>query len=217
MRKWILMVLAGTMLTACTSNPYTGESQVSNALIGTGAGAGLGAGVGAIVGSFTKVKTKKAIMIGAGVGALAGGAIGIYMDQQEAKLRDRLRATGVSVSRNGNQIVLNMPSHILFSSNGSTINPRFHDTLDSVAVVLREYNKTRVSIIGHTDSYGSAQYNQELSYRRANAVSNYLSERDVWPIRFNIDGRGESQPLATNASYNGKVQNRRVEIQIVPN
>jgi outer membrane protein OmpA-like peptidoglycan-associated protein len=216
MQKVMAVVVAGLVLSACSDNPYTGDSQISNTTYGLAGGAAVGAGVGAIVGKTTKVKTKKAMMIGAGVGALAGGAIGLYMDRQEAQLRQQLRSTGVSVSRYGNQIVLNMPSHIMFSTNQSTIRPQFRETLNSVALVLSEYSRSRLSIVGHTDSQGDEDYNEELSQMRAGAVSSYLARRGINPGRFTVEGHGENEPIASNASVSGRRENRRVEITINP-
>lgn len=216
MKNKSLALFAALSLAACTQNPYTGQSQIANTTLGVGAGAALGTGVGALVGSTTKIKTKKAMMIGAGVGALAGGAIGLYMDNQEAKLRQQLRSTGVSVSRVGDQIVLNMPSNIMFGSDQSNISRNFHPTLESVALVFNEYNNTRISVVGHTDSDGAAAYNRDLSQRRANAVARELTSYGVHNNRFRVSGMGEEQPIATNSSSFGKSENRRVEIYITP-
>ncbi len=137
MNKFILAATASAfLLTACTSNPYTGEQQVSKGLLGAGTGAALGAVAGAIVGKTTSVKSRKAVLIGAGIGALAGGGVGVYMDDQEAKLRQRLQNSGVSVTRVGDSIVLNMPSNITFDSDESDVKSGFYDTLNSVALVL---------------------------------------------------------------------------------
>jgi outer membrane protein OmpA-like peptidoglycan-associated protein len=212
----LLSVAAAFSLTACTTNPYTGDQQVSKGLLGAGTGAAVGAAAGALIGATTKVKTRKAALIGAGVGALAGGGIGVYMDNQEAKLRQRLRNSGVSVTRVGDNIVLNMPSNITFDSDQSEIKPQFYDTLDSVALVFQEFDQTAIDIVGHTDSDGDNQYNYDLSRKRAASVARYLSSQQVNRDRFQVSGRGEQEPIATNASLSGKKQNRRVEITIQP-
>lgn len=209
--------VAALMLSACTTtNPYTGQSQVSNtaggALIGAGGGAIGGAIIGAAVGGDARIGA----LIGAGVGALAGGAIGNYMDQQEAELRAQLQGTGVSVTRVGDQILLNMPSNVTFGVDQSSVLPQFRTTLTSVALILQKFNKTVVDVYGHTDSTGSAEHNLTLSRERALAVANVISANGVDPRRFYIDGRGEGQPIASNASESGRAQNRRVEIQISP-
>ena len=138
------------------------------------------------------------------------------MDNQETKLRQRLEGSGVSVTRNGDNIILNMPSNITFASDQSDIKPNFYEVLNSVAIVLKEFNQTLVDVNGHTDSDGSDAYNEELSSRRANAVAQYLVSQQLDSQRFSVQGFGESQPIASNASASGKAQNRRVEIQIVP-
>jgi outer membrane protein OmpA-like peptidoglycan-associated protein len=217
MYKIILTATASAfLLTACTTNPYTGEQQVSKGLLGAGGGAVLGGAAGALIGATTSVKTRKATLIGAGIGALAGGGVGVYMDNQEAKLRQRLQNTGVSVTRVGDTIVLNMPSNITFDTDESDVKPQFYDTLDSVALVFKEYDQSLIDVAGHTDSDGSDDYNIDLSRRRAASVSRYLTSQQLDPQRFSVEGRGEREPIASNASARGKQQNRRVEITIQP-
>lgn len=212
----IAAAASALLLTACTTNPYTGEQQVSKGLLGAGTGAALGGAAGALIGATTKIKTKKAVLIGAGVGALAGGGIGVYMDNQEAQLRQRLQNSGVSVTRVGDSIVLNMPSNITFASNQSSVKPEFYDTLNSVALVLQEYDQTQVSVVGHTDADGSDDFNYNLSRQRAASVARYLTSQQLVGERFSVDGRGEQEPVASNASFSGKQKNRRVEITIQP-
>src|SRR5687768_12998495 len=153
-----------------TTNPYTREQQTSKVV----KGAGIGAAAGAVVGLLTKGDKLQNALIGAGVGALAGGGVGYYMDVQEAKLRQKLEGTGVSVTRMGDNITLNMPSSITFATNSADLNGQFYNALGGVAMVLKEYNKTVIEVAGHTDSTGSDQYNQQLSERRASSVANYL-------------------------------------------
>src|SRR5690606_22704766 len=155
-------------------------------------------------------------LIGAGVGALAGGGIGAYMDQQETRLRQQLQGTGVSVTRNGDVIVLNMPSNITFGIDQDSIRSEFFPVLNSVALVLREFNRTVVDVNGHTDSTGDAEHNRRLSERRASSVANYLGAQGIDPRRFSVVGYGESQPIASNATEAGRAANRRVEIQLAP-
>lgn len=212
----IALTAAAFVITACSTDPYTGEQKASNTAIGAGTGALLGGAAGALLGATTKLKTRNTALIGAGLGALAGGGIGVYMDNQESKLRERLQGSGVSVTRQGDNIILNMPSNITFASDQSDIKPNFYEVLNSVALVLKEFNQTLVDVNGHTDSDGSDQYNEELSSRRANAVAQYLVSQQLDSQRFSVQGMGESQPIASNASASGKAQNRRVEIQIVP-
>ncbi len=202
-------------VTACsTVNPYTEEKQTSKAAIG----AGIGAASGAFIGLMTSnsKNRRRNVLLGAGLGAIAGGSVGYYMDVQEAKLRQRLRGSGVKVTRVGNQIMLDMPGHVTFSTASSNINADFYDVLNSVALVLKEYGKTTVDVIGHTDSVGSENYNQRLSEQRARSVAEYLSGQGIMPARLLVAGMGESQPVASNSTPEGRSQNRRVTLQIVP-
>ncbi len=203
------------LLVSCTTvNPYTEEKQVSKVAIGAGIGAAGGALIGLIT-ADSKNRQRNAL-IGAGIGALAGGSVGYYMDVQEAKLRQRLRNSGVSVTRVGDQIMLNMPGNVTFETASADINANFYDVLNSVGIVLKEYEKTTVDVIGHTDSVGSESYNQGLSENRARSVAQYLSTQGIMSARLLIAGMGESQPIAPNNTPEGRSQNRRVSIQIAP-
>jgi outer membrane protein OmpA-like peptidoglycan-associated protein len=208
---------AALSLAACsTINPYTGQSQLSNTAGGGLIGAGSGAVLGAIVGTATGSDPRVAALLGAGIGGITGAAIGSYMDQQEAELRAQLQGTGVSVTRVGAQIILNMPSNITFGVDSAQVQPAFNETLISVALVLRKFNKTIVDVYGHTDDTGSDAHNQDLSQRRAVAVATVLAGQGIDQRRFYIEGKGESSPIASNATETGRSQNRRVEIQISP-
>lgn len=213
MKKTVLAALAATMFVgACTTDPYTGEQKVSNTLGGAAIGAGLGAGLGMLAGG----DDRRNALIGAGIGALAGGLSGNYMDQQEAELRRQLQGTGVSVTRAGDQIILNMPSNITFATDQDQVMPGFHGTLSSVALVINKFNRTIVDVYGHTDSTGSANHNFDLSQRRALSVANYLSRQGVDSRRFAVTGFGATRPIAANSTESGRAQNRRVEIQLSP-
>jgi outer membrane protein OmpA-like peptidoglycan-associated protein len=217
-RLKIMVAAAGVtaMLGGCTTlDPYTQESKTSNATKGAIIGAASGAVVGLISGDDS-VERRKRALIGAGVGALAGGAIGYYMDQQEAKLRAELEGTGVSVTRIGDNITLNMPGHVTFASNSSDLSPAFFDVLASVSKVLTEFDQTIVEVAGHTDSDGSIEYNQALSERRAQAVTQYFHSQQILDERLITIGKGELRPVADNNSASGKQANRRVEITMVP-
>jgi len=210
-----MTAVAATVLSfaACTTvNPYTQETQTSKAA----KGAGIGAAAGAVVGLLTKGDKLQNALIGAGVGAVAGGGVGYYMDVQEAKLRERLAGTGVSVTRNGDNITLNLPSSITFALNSSDLNAQFYNALDGVTLVLKEYDKTVIEVAGHTDSSGSDQYNQSLSERRAQSVTSYLASHGVKQQRLMTVGAGESHPVASNDNEAGRAANRRVEMTIVP-
>jgi outer membrane protein OmpA-like peptidoglycan-associated protein len=200
-------------ISACTTvNPYTKEQQTSKVV----KGAGIGAAAGAVVGLLTKGDKLQNALIGAGVGALAGGGVGYYMDVQEAKLRQKLEGTGVSVTRIGDNITLNMPSSITFSLNSADLNSQFYSALNGVGMVLKEYEKTVVEVAGHTDSSGSDQYNQALSERRAQSVASYLASQGMKNKRLIPLGAGEGHPIASNDSEQGRAANRRVELTIVP-
>lgn len=204
------------VLASCTTiNPYTGDKQTSKVVIGAGAGAATGAVVGLITGDDSRERRKHAL-IGAGVGALAGGSVGYYMDVQEAKLREKLAGTGVSVTRDGENIILNMPGKITFATNSADINGDFFAVLDSVTIVVDEFDKTLVEVMGHTDSTGANAYNQTLSEKRANSVSKYFQSRNIQPVRIATYGYGEDYPVASNDDPAGRAQNRRVEIALVP-
>lgn len=216
LKKTILALTAATFLSACTENAYTGNSQVSKTVVGAGAGAALGALGGLLVGKTTNASTRKSVLIGAGIGALTGGGVGLYMDKQEAQLRRELRSTGVSVTRQGDTIILNMPSDVTFGTNQAAVQSQFYPTLTSVSKVLSKYNKTLVNVYGHADSDGDAAYNRQLSEKRAVNVAQFLVRGGNRQERFYVVGYGEERPIATNASAAGKAQNRRVEIQIEP-
>ena len=213
-----MTMMAGLIFSmgACTTiNPYTGEQQTSKAVKGAGIGAAAGAVVGLISGDNGRERRKNAL-IGAGLGAIAGGGVGYYMDVQEAKLRQRLEGTGVSVTRDGDNIILNMPSHITFGVDSANISSSFYQVLDSVTIVVNEYDKTLIEVMGHTDSTGSEQHNQQLSERRARSVTDYLASREIVAGRLQDYGHGEGYPVASNDTEQGRAQNRRVEIALVP-
>lgn len=214
--RFVKLAAVGTAvigLAACsTINPYTGEQQTSKAA----KGAGIGAAAGAVAGLLTKGDKLENALIGAGVGALAGGGVGYYMDVQEAKLRQRMQGTGVTVTRVGDNITLNMPGNITFAHNSSDLNAQFFSALDGVSMVLKEYDKTVIEVAGHTDSTGSDQYNMQLSQQRAQAVANYLSSHGVKTQRLITVGAGETRPVASNDTDPGRAANRRVELTIVP-
>lgn len=211
-----VVIAAAVALAGCeTVNPYTGESQTSNAAKGAGIGAATGAVVGLITGHDAKQRRERAL-IGAGVGALAGGSVGYYMDVQEAKLRQQLQGTGVSVTRIGDNITLNMPGNVTFKTDSYDLNAGFFKVLDSVGLVLKEYDKTLIEVAGHTDSTGAAEYNQALSERRAQTVATYLAGKGLIEQRIITIGVGETRPVATNDTAEGRQLNRRVELTLAP-
>ncbi|HTU67893.1 MAG TPA: OmpA family protein [Steroidobacteraceae bacterium] len=215
-RSTLLVVSAAFAMAGCqTTDAYTGQQKVNKTSKGAGIGALAGAVLGAATGDNSKDRRKRAL-IGAGVGALAGAGVGNYMDRQEAKLRAQLQGTGVSVTRNGNDLTLNMPGNITFRSASADLNSSFYSVLDSVGIVLKEFDKTLIDVEGHTDSDGSDSYNQQLSLNRANSVGLYLQSHGVNGQRIVTFGAGEARPIASNATPDGKQQNRRVELKLQP-
>ncbi|PIC01757.1 OmpA family protein [Caulobacter sp. X] len=219
-RKFALaavLVGAGALAACTTTDPYTGMPVRNN----TGTGALAGAGAGALLGYLTNTNKgeqgRKNALIGAGIGALAGGAIGNYMDRQQADFRRSLEGSGVMIRRNGDQIVLVMPSDVTFAVDRSDVQPQFTRVLDDVARTLNAYPQTTIDVVGHADSSGPDDYNQVLSERRASAVAGYLTnEGRVMPDRVFVAGMGERQPIADNSTAAGRAQNRRVEIVLRP-
>ena len=194
-----------------TTDPYTGEQEVNKTT--------KGAGIGALAGLATAIITggdRKKLLAGAGIGALVGGGVGYYMDRQEDKLRAQLQNTGVSVTRNGDNIILNMPGNVTFATDSSNISADFYEVLNSVALVINEFEKTYVDVVGHTDSTGADDYNQQLSEARSSSVARYLESQKVLSQRIITRGMGEAQPIASNDTAEGRSLNRRVEIVLTP-
>jgi len=213
-----VLVIAGitAVLSGCeTLDPYTGETETSKATKGALIAAAAGVVAGLMSGDDA-VERRQHALIGAGIGALAGGAVGNYMDKQEAKLRAELQGTGVSVTRIGDNITLNMPGNVTFDTDSSALRPQFFGVLNSVGKVLTEYDKTVVEVAGHTDSTGSDSYNMQLSQRRANTVGEYLYTQGIMDQRIISVGMGEHHPIADNSTPEGRQLNRRVEITLVP-
>ena len=214
MKTALPLLLAGALLAGCTTtNPYTGEQQTSKLVWGTALGTAAGAATGALVDK----NHGRGALIGAAAGAAVGGGVGYYLDTQEAELRQELESTGVRVVRDSDSIRLVMPGNITFQSDSADINSGFYPTLNSVAKVLKKYSDSTVMVMGYTDSTGSVDYNQALSQRRAQSVASYLIGQGVKSSRFEVMGMGISNPIASNSTAEGRAQNRRVEIKIIPN
>jgi outer membrane protein OmpA-like peptidoglycan-associated protein len=202
-------LLAGCETIDTSNGVKTSSKTKSGALIGAGAGAVLGA-------LSNKNDRRKNAVIGAGIGALAGAGVGAYMDRQSKDLRAQLETRGVYVTRSGDNIILNLPSDVTFSSGSADIAGSFLPVLDDVATILNQYPSTYIDVVGHADSSGNAANNLTLSERRANATAGYLVARKVKSERIYVAGVGDTQPIATNATPEGRAKNRRVEITLRP-
>ena len=202
---------------ACTTtDPYRSAPQRNN----TGTGAIAGAVGGALLGYLTNTSNgeqgRKNALIGAGIGALGGAAVGRYMDNQQRALESQLSGSGVGVARQGDNLVLRMPSDVTFATNQSSIDARFMPVLDDVAQVLQQYDQSTIDVMGYTDSSGGDAINQPLSERRASSVASELVRRDVIAQRIYVAGMSSQNPVASNATPEGRAMNRRVEILIRP-
>ncbi|ATG76238.1 OmpA family protein [Pseudoalteromonas sp. B131b] len=207
------MTLTKSLLSVTVLAVLLSGCEMNNA----GKGAAIGAAAGGVLGKATSNHKDKRFFIGAAIGALAGAAVGDYMDKQEEAFRDELAGSGVEVVREGDNLRLVMPSNITFATDQSYISSGFNDTLNAIANVMNKYEKTYLSVEGHTDSTGKDSYNMNLSRERAQSVKDYLVNQQIMAARISTKGYGETRPIATNDSANGRAQNRRVEIQIVPN
>lgn len=211
-RKIATAIAAAMVLIGCTTvDPVTGEREANR----TANGAIIGGIAGAAAGTLAGGNDRRNAIIGAGIGALAGAAIGNYMDRTYQNLRERLAGTGVGVTRvNEQQILLNFPADLTFDFNSDAVKGQFVPTLRNVGNVLREYEQTTVDVYGHADSVGSDAYNQDLSERRAMNVASVLISGGVIRQRVFVRGFGESRPIASNATDDGRARNRRVEVYI---
>jgi outer membrane protein OmpA-like peptidoglycan-associated protein len=208
----LVIVAAAVAMSGCASMEDFAKNPEKQK---TREGAAIGAVGGAIAGLLISPGWKGAL-IGAGVGALAGGAVGSYMDKQEAALRKQMAGTGAEVVRWGDNLTINMPGGVTFATDSAELSPQFHAALDKIAATLVDYNQTVVQVAGHTDITGSHAYNMQLSQKRADSVKTYLTGRGVTAQRLQAVGAGPDHPVADNATPEGRAQNRRVEITIVP-
>jgi len=212
----LVAVLAAGLAAGCqTTDPYTGQSKTTSATYGALIGAGAGAVVGMISGKDAKQRRQRAL-IGAGVGVLACVSVGAYMDKQEDELRKVMRDSGVTVTRKGDDIILNMPGNVTFRTDSAELNAQFFKVLDGVALVTKKYDKTIIEVAGHTDNVGAADYNRQLSQRRATSVAQYLMGRGIAEARIMTAAGGEDHPIASNATEQGRSANRRVEVTLAP-
>lgn len=212
-RIFVFTLAAASLLavSACVTDPNTGQRYVSRTALGGAGGAGIGYLLGDLIGG------KTARILGAGIGGVAGGVVGAQMDQQIRELEEATAGTGIEVSETpeGDGILVNLPD-ITFAVDSTAISPSFRTALDRVAQSMIQYPNSLVDVMGHTDSTGSDSYNLDLSRRRAEAVANYLVSRGVSRARLETVGYGEQHPIADNSTPEGRAQNRRVEIRITP-
>jgi outer membrane protein OmpA-like peptidoglycan-associated protein len=217
MKLGAALVAGALTLAGCATDEYGNQLPMSDTATGAMVGAALGAGIGALSTS----KSAKGALIGAVGGGLAGGLIGNYMDRQkrdfERVLAPELNAGVIRVQKlPDDQLLVGMTAATAFRIDSAVIQPGFYGTLDKIANVVNRYGKTQLVIVGHTDNTGSAQHNQRLSEQRARSVQDYLLGRGVIPQRLTAYGRGESEPIASNATEYGRQLNRRVDITIIP-
>lgn len=207
-----LAALSLVTVSACVTDPNTGERKVSRTAIGGGAGALAGLLLGGLIGGGT------GRIVGAGIGGVAGAAVGYTMDKQIKELREKTEGTGVDVTEtdNGQAILVNLPEGVTFDVGSYTLRSEFRSTLDQIAQTMNQYPDSLIDVYGHTDSTGSDAFNQTLSENRARTVANYLATRGVSSARIRSQGFGETMPVADNTTDEGRRRNRRVEIKIVP-
>ena len=213
-RLLVSSIAAASLLTvsACVTDPNTGEQKVSRTAIGGAGGLLAGALLGGLIGG------KTGRIVGAGIGGVAGAAVGYTMDKQIKELKEKTEGTGVDVTTtdDGKAILVNLPDGVTFDVASYTLKPEFRATLTQVAQSMNEYPNSLIDVYGHTDSTGSDAYNQTLSENRARTVANYLISQGVSAARIRSQGFGETLPVASNDTAEGRTKNRRVEIKIVP-
>ena len=203
-------VAGALVLSGCQTAGSTGGMEYDKTAIGALVGAAAGYGI-----SKGNANTSAQNNRAAAIGAIVGGAAGVYLDNKEKKLRQQMAGTGVDVTRNPDGSVgLIMPGNITFDTNKSNIKPNFYATLNKVAQTLTEDNKSGILVTGYTDSTGNDSINIPLSQARAQSVANYLAGQGVARTRINAQGQGSANPIASNATAEGREQNRRVEISI---
>lgn len=207
LKKTLIAVLCTAALAGCQA-AQNNPNATGGALIGAVGGAALGTLAGG--------DDRRNALVGAGIGLLAGGAVGAYIDQQERELQQHLVGTGARVYREGPGLVVLLPGNVTFTSGSADINQAFFRPLNDVATTLQNYPKSFIDVIGHTDNVGSVAFNQNLSEDRAESVASFIRGRGVYAGRVATFGMGETQPVASNATPDGRAQNRRVELVIIP-
>jgi outer membrane protein OmpA-like peptidoglycan-associated protein len=204
--------LSVVTLSACVTDPNTGQQKVSRTAIGAVGGALAGGLLGDVIGG------KTGRIIGAGVGGIAGGVVGDRMDDQIRQLKESTAGSGVDVEKtdDGSAIMVNLPDGVTFDVDSYALNPSFRPTLQQISQSLTQYPDSLVDVYGHTDSTGSASHNQTLSENRARTVANFLTTNGVASSRVRSQGFAATMPVASNDTAEGRARNRRVEIKIVP-
>lgn len=202
-----LAVVAGLGVAGCTNEDGTRNN--------TGTGVLAGAGVGAVAGQLIG-KDTKSTAIGSVVGAAVGGVMGSQLDKQQQELQQAIGGSGAQIVNTGSELIVSLPEAITFPVDSATVKPSLQDDIRAIGTNLQQYPNSRVRVIGHTDNTGSAAYNKDLSVRRANSVRSILLSSGVSGNRVVARGRGENQPIASNATPAGRAANRRVEIVITP-
>ena len=213
--RLIVAATAITLLAGCaTQNPYDNQPPSSNNTAKYGAiGAIAGAAAGALINHDNR---GKGALIGAAAAGAAGAGYGYYADKQEAELRRSMQGSGVEVQRQGDNIKLIMPGNITFATDSADIASNFYLPLNNLASSFKQYNQNIIEIVGYSDSTGSYDYNMQLSQRRAQSVANYLQAQGVNAARLTTRGAGPNQPVASNATVEGRSANRRVEVNLTP-
>ena len=223
-RRLLVVATAVALLSGCASpNPYDGsQGQASNGsesgMSKTAKYGGLGALAGALAGAAIDHNNRgKGALIGAVVAGAGAAGYGYYADQQEKKLRESMANTGVEVQRQGDQIKLIMPGNITFATNSDAISSSFYQPLNNLANSLKQFNNQNlIQIVGYTDSTGNYNYNMQLSQQRAQSVATYLTSQGVSGQYLSVSGKGPADPIASNATPDGRAQNRRVQITLAP-
>jgi len=214
MKRIELKVIIVSMWIATASMLYSG----CNSFTKTQKGAAIGAAGGGILGAFigrAAGNTAIGALVGGAVGGTAGGLIGHKMDKQAAEIKQSV--AGASVTREGEGILVKFDSGILFDIDKTYLKPDAQNSLKQLAVSLENNPQTNILVVGHTDSTGTEAHNMDLSIRRAGAVKSFLVQQGVDGARLTTQGKGETEPIASNSTVEGRAQNRRVEIVIVAN
>ncbi|GBC61284.1 hypothetical protein DENIS_2244 [Desulfonema ishimotonii] len=214
MKKFVLLGIGAIFLLTSCAAPQTKTGK------GTTYGAGIGAATGALAGQLIGGNTKSTLIgtaVGAAAGAALGGGVGHMMDKQEQEYQQALAASeAASVRREGNLLAIVLKGDVSFSTNSATVKPGLMSEIDRIAQVMVQYPQTRIRVEGHTDSTGKEDYNLQLSQRRADSVKDLLIQRGVNAASITSIGYGEGQPVASNATAEGRMRNRRVEIKVEP-